>query len=130
MITGANGQIGVQLVKAISKIAGADNIVATDISEKKPDTNVRYETLNISDYTKFEKIVKENKIDYIVHLAAIISALGERKPDLAIEANVYGAINALNIARDHKCQIFVPSTIATYGGDKFQKENTPVDSIF
>ena len=40
-----------------------------------------------------------------------------------------GAITALNIAKDNNCKIFLPSTIAVFGGDKFQKDKTPVDSI-
>jgi len=56
-----------------------------------------------------------------VHLAGILSALGERKPDLAIDVNVFGAINALRIARDLNCQIFLPSSIAVFGGDLFPK---------
>ena len=56
-----------------------------------------------------------------MHLAGILSALGERKPDLAIDVNVFGAINALRIARDLNCQIFLPSSIAVFGGDLFPK---------
>lgn len=43
--------------------------------------------------------------------------------------NGEGFINALNLARDHKCQIFSPSSIAAFGGDKFPKDMTPVDTI-
>lgn len=64
-----------------------------------------------------------------MHLAGILSALGERKPDLAIDVNVFGAINALRIARDNNCQIFLPSSIAVFGGDLFPKVKTPVDVI-
>jgi len=47
--------------------------------------------------------------------------MGEKHPDRATDVNVYGAINALNIARDNKCQIFMPSTIAVFGGELFPK---------
>jgi nucleoside-diphosphate-sugar epimerase len=73
--------------------------------------------------------VKDNKITYIVHLAAILSAMGEKYPDLACKVNVDGAINGMNIARENKCKIFMPSTIAAFGGDKFPKDKTPVDVI-
>ena len=75
------------------------------------------------------KIVKENKIDYIVHLAAILSAAGELYPDKALKVNIQGTITALDIAREYNCKFFFPSSIAVYGGDKFKKENAPVDSI-
>ena len=77
----------------------------------------------------YQRIVEENKIDYIVHLAAILSALGERFPDRATSVNVYGCVNALNIAREKKCTIFVPSTIAVFGGNHFPKVQTPVDTV-
>jgi nucleoside-diphosphate-sugar epimerase len=85
--------------------------------------------LDITEEDKFVKIVKDNKIDYIVHLAAILSATGELYPDKALKVNVGGTISALNIAREYKAKIFIPATIAVFGGDKFQKDNTPVDSI-
>jgi threonine 3-dehydrogenase len=64
-----------------------------------------------------------------VHLAAILSALGERFPDRAASVNVYGCTNALNLAREHKCRVFIPSTIAVFGGDHFPKINTPDDTV-
>jgi threonine 3-dehydrogenase len=83
----------------------------------------------VTDAKRYEEIVTEHKVDYIVHLAAILSALGERFPDRATNVNVYGCVNALNIARTHKARIFVPSTIAVFGGNHFPKVNTPVDVV-
>ena len=74
-------------------------------------------------------MVKDNKVDYIVHMAGILSALGEINPDLAIDVNVNGVTNALRIAREEKCRIFIPSTIGVFGGDHFPKVNTPADTI-
>jgi len=73
----------------------------------------------VSDHKKYDSLVSSNKITYIVHLAAILSALGEKFPDRAIDVNVMGCINALNAARDHNCKIYIPSTIAVFGGDHF-----------
>lgn len=108
---------------------GNDNVVASDVNDKLVDLPCRQEQLDVCDLDKYEKIVKENKIDYIVHLAAILSALGEKFPDRAATVNVDGAINALNLARDNGLQVFIPSTIAVFGGDKFPKVKTPSDTI-
>lgn len=97
--------------------------------DQKFDFPCRFEKLDICDDTKYRSLVKENKVDYIVHLAGILSALGERSPDLAIDVNVYGAVNALKIARDLNCRIFLPSSIAAFGGEIFPKDNTPVETI-
>lgn len=48
---------------------------------------------------------------------------------MALKVNGEGFINALNLAREYKCQIFSPSSIAAHGGNKFPKDNTPVDTI-
>lgn len=85
--------------------------------------------MDICDEKRYRSLVEKNGVNYICHLAGILSALGERMPDLAIDVNVYGAINALKIARDNNCQIFLPSSIAVFGGDIFAKDCTPVDSI-
>lgn len=104
-------------------------MIAADVSDKKVDLPCRFEHLDVSDLKKYETLVKENKIDYIVHLAAILSALGERFPDRANNVNVTGFLNAMNLAREYKCKIYVPSSIAVFGGDLFPKINTPDDTI-
>ena len=130
LVTGANGQIGIPLVKAIcSEVGAAGNVIASDVGDKKVDFPCKYTSLDITDEKKYSDLVKENKIDYIVHLAAILSASGELYPDKALQVNVNGAISALNIARENNAKIFLPSTIAVFGGDKFQKDKTPADSI-
>jgi len=129
-VTGANGQIGIPLVRSIIKEVGAEGrVIASDVGQAKVDFGTKYTTLDITDAKKYTDLVKENKIDYIVHLAAILSASGELYPDKACDVNVTGAITALNIAREVGAKIFVPSTIAVFGGDKFQKDKTPADSI-
>ena len=82
---------------------GKDNVIACDVSNKPIELPCRYEHLDVCDFQKYDRLVQEHKVDYIVHLAAILSALGERFPDRATSVNVYGTINALNIARDRKC---------------------------
>ena len=108
-------------------MVGKENVVAADVSDKQVNLPCKFEQLDVCDGKRYEQIVKDNKIDYIVHLAAILSALGERFPDRATSVNVNGCINALNIARDTKARIFIPSTIAVFGGPHFPKHETPID---
>ena len=117
------------LVRALCKELGPDRVIATDLEKQKFDFPCRFEQLDICDGDKYRSLVEKNKVNYIVHLAGILSALGERKPDLAIDVNVFGAINALKIARDNNCSLFLPSSIAVFGGEHFPKVNTPVDVI-
>jgi len=128
-VAGCKGQLGVPLVNALCKEFGSGNVIASDISDKAIDVNCEYRHLDVTNREEYERLVKDNKVTYIVHLAAILSALGEQKPDLAIDVNVQGFLNAINIARDYKTQIYVPSSIAVYGGPHFNRELAPVDSI-
>lgn len=75
----------------------------------------------MTDENSYMNIAKMTKTNYIVHLAGILSALGEKYPDLAVDVNVIGVINALKVARELNCRIFVPSSIAVFGGDHFSK---------
>lgn len=85
--------------------------------------------MDVCNESKYMSMVKDNKVNYIVHLAGILSALGEKKPDLAVDVNVIGVINAMRAAKETNSRIFVPSSIAAFGGANFPKDNTPVDVI-
>jgi len=124
LVTGAGGQIGTVLTKALQKKYGAENVLATDLRERDiPDT--RTETLNVLDKEKMTKLVVENKVTQIYHLAAILSATGEAKPRFTWNINMEGLFNVLDIARDHKVsKVFHPSSIAAFGPDT-PRENTP-----
>ena len=129
LLTGCQGQIGVPLARAICKELGSENVVASDVGAQKFDFPCQFEKLDVTDGDRYMKMVKKHKVTYIVHLAGILSALGERNPDLAVDVNVLGMINAMRAAQATESQIFVPSSIAAFGGDKFPKVNTPVDVI-
>lgn len=58
----------------------------------------KFEKLDVVDESAYMKIVKENKVNYIVHMAGILSALGEKHPDLAVDVNVNGVVNAIRAA--------------------------------
>lgn len=130
MISGCRGQVGVKLVDILSKELGPKQIIACDLHESSEGLSpCTYHQLNVCDKEKYEHIVKTHKVDTIIHLAAIISAIGEKNPHLAYDVNVNGATNALNIATQYNCGVFIPTSIAVFGGDAYQKDNSPLDSI-
>lgn len=98
---------------------GHSQVVAADLVEEDKNIQCKYYKLDVTDFKTYEKIVQEEEVDYVLHLAAILSSLGEKYPDLAYDVNVNGAANALNIAKDNNCQLFMPSSIAVFGGDTF-----------
>jgi len=126
LITGAFGQIGSELVLRLKQEFGDSAVIPTDIKEPpihKRNDNFNY--LDVLDYDKLDTIVTRYEIDTIFHMAAILSALGERNPQLAYRVNLNGLINILEVARQNKVKkVIMPSSIAVFGPDA-PKNNTP-----
>ncbi len=130
LITGALGQIGSELCLALKKIYGESNVIASDLREKDiADEFLPYEKLDVLDRKNLVNVIKKHRIDVIYHLAAILSATGEKNPQLCWDININGLYNVLEIARELKVkQIICPSSIAVFGPDT-PRENTPQKTI-
>ncbi|CEP00106.1 unnamed protein product (mitochondrion) [Plasmodiophora brassicae] len=127
LVTGAGGQIGAELVGAFSAIWGADNVIASDI--KMPRTNdSQFVYLDVLRFDDMARIVAENRITMVVHLASLLSAVGERNPQLALKLNVRGTEHVLELARANDLKVFIPSSIAAFGATT-PREMTPDETI-
>ncbi len=132
LVTGAVGQIGSELTLALRERYGNDNVVATgrktEPSQKLRDSGPFY-FINVCSRESVEEIVKKHEIDTIVHMAAILSAVGEKNPALAWDVNMNGTMNILDIARDYEmAQVMIPSSIAVFGPGT-PLDNTPNDTV-
>tara|TARA_B100001250_G_scaffold130262_1_gene111001 strand:- start:739 stop:1683 length:945 start_codon:yes stop_codon:yes gene_type:complete len=131
LVTGALGQIGMELLHALSDKFGAENIVATDIrdSEELEKLGINFLKLDVLDFEKLENIIKEFNIDEVYHLAAILSASGEKNPQLCWKINMDGLLNVLELSRKYKFRIFAPSSIAVFGSDvgSLALQNSPLN---
>ncbi|MHA7138319.1 L-threonine 3-dehydrogenase [Rossellomorea arthrocnemi] len=130
LVTGALGQIGSELTNKLRTVYGSDNVIATDIRETDSPvvTDGPFEQLDVTDAGKMFDIAKTNKVDTIIHLAALLSATAEAKPLLAWNLNMGGLVNALEAARELECQFFTPSSIGAFGPST-PKDSTPQDTI-
>lgn len=131
LVTGALGQIGSELTMYLRKLYGDSNVIATDKNPNGPEKVLQsgpFEVVDVTDATKLAEVVKKYSPDTIIHLAAILSAVGEAKPDLAWNVNMNGLYNVLEIAREMKLAVFTPSSIAAFGPNT-PKEKTPQDTI-
>ena len=132
LITGALGQIGSELTMRLRKEYGNDNVVASGLSAKKGSEElVESGLFEIVDITKAQQVadtVKKHNIDTIINLAAILSAVGEAKPNLAWDVNMGGLYNVLEVGREFNVAVFTPSSIAAFGPSTPAK-NTPQDTI-
>jgi threonine 3-dehydrogenase len=127
LITGANGQIGTVLTDTLRSKFGKDNVIATDIT--KPATpSGRFELLDVLDPKRFSQLIEQYKVDEIYHLAAILSAKGEKNPLWAWNINMTGLLDVLDAARKFKVKLFFPSSIAVFGGNT-PRINTPQDAV-
>ncbi len=130
LVTGAAGQIGSELVPALSERYGAERIVASDIRMAAP-AHAQQGALEHLDCTKpeqIQEILRRHDVRTIFHLAAMLSASAEEKPQAAWELNMGGLYNVLELARQHRCAVFFPSSIGAFGATT-PRENTPQDTI-
>lgn len=124
LLTGAGGQIGAVLTEALRTAYGPDNVVATDI---KPLDNQSgpHEILDALDAAKLNELVDRYRITQIYHLAAILSATGEKDPMWAWNINMTSLFNVLETARLRQLhKVYFPSSIAVFGREA-SRENTP-----
>lgn len=131
LVTGALGQIGSELVINLRKKYGDDRVIATDI-RMPADTTLRdsgpFEFLDVQDEHHITRVMQQYKIDTIYHLAAVLSAIGETRPNIAWQVNVGGLYHILEAARQYKCALFFPSSIGVFGPST-PSEDTPQDTI-
>ncbi len=130
LVTGAGGQIGSELVPALRERYGAASVLATDIRSPGADLTEAgpFQTLDATDARAVGAAAVRFNADVIYHLAAILSAVGERDPRLAYHVNMGGLQAVLEVARDQECAVFVPSSIAAFGPST-PPDPTPQDTI-
>ena len=131
LVTGATGQIGSELTMALRLKYAGENVVAAGHS-RQPSSEILesgpFISFDIRDQSALIKVVRENQIDTIFHLASLLSAVAEKSPQKAWDININGLINVLETARIMHCAVFFPSSIGAFG-PLTPAINTPQDTI-
>ena len=129
LVLGAGGQIGSELVPHLRKVYGVDNVIAADL---KPNPVLAaagpFETADATDANAIAALAKKHKVDTLFNLVALLSALGEQRPEFAWQLNMGALLNTLNVAKELGCAVFTPSSIGAFGNDT-PKDKTPQDTI-
>jgi nucleoside-diphosphate-sugar epimerase len=127
LIIGAAGQLGSELTHSLTEMYGGEQVIATDINESAAAKfdYCRFEVLNVMDKDRLRNLVKDEKITQIYHLAAILSATGEKNPLFAWNLNMDSLLHVLELAREFKLnKVYWPSSIAVFGPNT-PMQNTP-----
>ena len=130
LVIGSSGQIGTELIHALTKIYGKNQVVATDIYPKhKATMTVFFLKMDVLDASHLVRVVKEHNISEVYLLAALLSAVSESKIKSAWDLNMNGLFNVLELARQGQIKkVFWPSSIAVFGPTT-PKEDSPQHAI-
>lgn len=124
LVTGSSGFIGSHLVEELVRLG--HRVFSLDISvhpesyfmQKKLQAKSEYLEADIRDYPYLKKIITDNHIGYIFHLAAVtLVEEALKNPRECLETNIMGTVNILEAAR--KCGkvkgIIIASSDKAYG---------------
>ena len=131
LVTGALGQIGSELLPALVERHGIDVVVASDVRvgpSGGSDGDTVFEVIDCTQRQQIQDVVQRHDIGTIYHLAAMLSAVAEERPQAAWELNMGGVYHVLEVARQNKCAVFLPSSIGAFGPST-PRDNTPQDTI-
>ncbi|HLW22127.1 MAG TPA: NAD-dependent epimerase/dehydratase family protein [Sphaerochaetaceae bacterium] len=131
LITGALGQLGSEIAIQLRREYSNAQVILTDI---RPDPKSAiseggpYYTVDCRDGRQLGELVERYRVDTIYHLAAILSATAESNPQYAWDCNMNGLLTVLEVAREHRCSLFTPSSIGAFGPST-PKKFTPQDTV-
>ncbi len=131
LVTGALGQIGSELVPALRARYGRDRVIASDIRMMPASDQAQqgpYEHADCTQPHQILEVVRRYDIGRIYHMAALLSAVAEEKPQVAWTINMNGLYNVLEVARQYDCAVFFPSSIGAFGPST-PRDQTPQDTI-
>ncbi len=130
LVTGALGQIGSELVPALRARYGADRVIASDI--RMPASSAAsagpIEHVDCTRPGQLQEVVRRHGVGTVYHLAAMLSAVAEDKPQAAWHLNMGGLYDVLEIARQCQCAVFFPSSIGAFGPTT-PRDGTPQETI-
>ena len=119
LVTGALGQIGTELVEALRKQHGVSSVIASDLRsvDQVGESEGPYLKLDVLNTDSIIEVCKNEGVGTVYHLAALLSATGEKNPALCRKVNVGGTISVFEAARQCSMRVFTPSSIAVFGPD-------------
>jgi nucleoside-diphosphate-sugar epimerase len=117
LVTGALGQLGSELVPALRCRYGQDTVIGSDVRMMPPQASRGglHEHLDCTQPQQLLELVRRHDVGTIYHLAALLSAAAEARPQAAWDLNMGGLYSVLEVARQYRCRVFFPSSIGAFG---------------
>merc|ERR1719461_2592864 len=129
LVTGASGQIGCELVNTLRERYGRENVIASDVKVMVKRAELEpFAYCDVTQYDMLARIALEMGCTQIIHLASLLSAIGEKNPSLAKKVNILGTQNVLEVAKDNDIKVYIPSSIAVFGPST-PSVQTPDDTV-
>ena len=132
LVIGSTGQIGSELTMKLRREIPGSTVVAGYIPGAEPKGELLEsgpaEIADVRDAAALAAIVGKYQIDTVYNLAALLSAVAERKPLLAWDIQMNGLLNILEVAREKGVAVFTPSSIGSFGPET-PHVGTPQDTI-
>ncbi len=130
LVIGAGGQLGTELTQGLWNLYGKENVIATDIKDPQGIlAQGNFEILDVLKQKALFDFVQKHKITQIYHLAAVLSATGEKNPKFAWHLNMDGLVHVLDAAVEFNVRkVYWPSSIAVFGPTT-PRVNTPQHTV-
>jgi len=117
LITGGLGQLGTGLARELRKLHGEESVILSDIIKPEDEELAKgpFVFADVLDFKCLQEIVVNERIDWLVHFSALLSAVGENNVPLAVRVNIEGLHNVIELSKQYKLKLFVPSSISAFG---------------
>jgi len=128
LVTGALGQIGSELVNALRVRYGDEAVIASDIRMPPRGSEGPFDFVDCTNLRSLHDAIRRHDVGTVYHLAALLSAVAESKPQVAWDVNMGGLYRVLEVARENRCAVFFPSSIGAFGPTT-PPDSTPQDTV-
>jgi len=112
LVTGGRGFIG----KSVGKLLQRHGYRVISLDVVPANLGSGDIVCDVTDLAALERLFRRERIDGIVHLAAVLPTAAQREPLVATKVNIQGSVNLMEMARQFEVRRFIfGSSLSAYG---------------